>query len=273
MHPSRHPVIRQVLAAGASRPSSPLSPLSLRFSSSSSSLSSMTTPPISPAPMSPRGTGTTTTEWKKTYNQTPDQCVWPLPPPSKDTKQCNFPFKENPVIQNIQTVTLPAGTELFHATQILPSQKIWFTNMTAVSFDTLPKKIMWFASSPEHAKHMNYTHVLKFKTKKDIKLVFIRNLLVHIGSNTGNELLKNPEFASILSKDPELVGYVGCNECEIGIFKHHLADVIELPPEVLETRSYMYITGGGSRRRRRQQRRQQKRRQTYKKRNPRPTLE
>lgn len=205
------------------------------------------------SPLTPKHAG-----WKLMFNKMEGECKWPLPPPLKGEQDCAFPFSSVALLDDaVSRVTLPAGAKLYHATTIYPkdARAPWFTSATP--FATVPGKAMWFASSAIHAKHMNYTHVLEYTLTKDIDLLFVQNIATTFGRygvSTGKDLLRTPEFHKYLT--PEIVGYAGCNECEIAILKTHLLtnDFLSAPL-VLEERGLKFITGGGRHRKTQRQRR------------------
>ena len=235
--------------------------------------------PGSPLRMPPRPQSATASRsvtplgWKDRYNKMEGECRWPYPPPrAEETKDCAFPFIETTPLDadpSIKLVTLPAGTRLYHATTIYPGKPVWFESPAPHATLPLTTRAVWFASSPDHAKHIGFTHLLEYTLEKDAQLLFIQNLKTTFGRygvTTGKELLKNPAFAAHVTKNA-VVGYAGCNECEIAFCKEHLQTPLPSAPTVLETRPLSMALGGS-----RRAGRQRTRRAAKHKRRPRSTL-
>ncbi len=144
-----------------------------------------------------------------TLNQTPGECQWNTP---SGPKPCNMPppLEENGIV----IVKLPPGTKLYHATVIHKGKPAWFNEPLTES----RRDRMWFASTPEHAKQMNWTHLLEYEAEEEITLQFIQNLTTHAGVTTGHQYMDGEKYRvnrkQAKEKEVHLDGYAGCNECE-----------------------------------------------------------
>ncbi len=144
-----------------------------------------------------------------TLNQKPGECQWNTP---SGPKPCNMPppLEENGIV----VVKLPPGTKLYHATVIHKGKPAWFNEPLTES----RRDRMWFASTPEHAKQMNWTHLLEYEAEEEITLQFIQNLTTHAEVTTGHQYVEGEKYRvnRKLAKEKKvhLDGYAGCNECE-----------------------------------------------------------
>jgi hypothetical protein len=203
----------------------------------------------SPAPKSPIGDRPSSPGWRYELNKKEGECRWPLPPPSKEMKDCDFVSTPAATMEDgTQIVTIPAGTVLYHATTIYPGKPQWFTQVPPFASIPLSIKAMWFASSADHATHMNYTHVLEYTLKKDVHVFFFQNITTTFGSVTGKYMLANPKFTGRFetAKDMgyDVKGYMGCNECEIAFLKQHLPELFTDSPKVVAERDVRFLSGG-----------------------------
>lgn len=169
------------------------------------------------------------------FNQQPGECRWPIY--SRAPKPCVFP---EPVTEadGHTYVYLEPGTHLYHATVIMGNKPKWFENG---GLHKEPKSYTWFASTPDHAKSMNWTHLLKYTVDTRLKLLFVQNMFTAHGIRKGHEYAKGP-FLTV-SRTIDVDGYAGCNECEFMIV-HSSIKKISADPTVMEEREMRYINGG-----------------------------
>jgi hypothetical protein len=173
----------------------------------------------------------------ETMNPNATTCRWLTRSGPKD---CDMP---NPVvIDGVEMVILPVGTKLYHATLILGKERKWFEETRLTDSE---RQSMWFASTPDHAKQMNWTHLLEYTTREELKLMFIRNIWIHSKKTTGRNYLSSRTYKQNLTtyRKHGLDGYAGCNECEYMIFDRSFKK-LEEGPIVLEERPVASMDGG-----------------------------
>lgn len=105
--------------------------------------------------------------------------------------------------------------------------------------------IVWFTSTQKHAENINHTHILKYTTREKLNVIFEQNLTA-----TYNENIRGYEYATTLRDimrgirekyDIILDGYVGCNECELGLTNVAVRDKINPRPIIVKTLEMRYI--------------------------------
>jgi hypothetical protein len=173
----------------------------------------------------------------ETMNPNATTCRWITRSGPKD---CGMPNPD--MIDGVEIVTLPVGTKLYHATLILGKERKWFEESILTDPE---RRSMWFATTPDHAKQMNWTHVLEFTTKEQLRLLFIRNLFIHSQKTTGKTYLSSGKYKKNLAtyRKHGLDGYAGCNECEYMIFNSSFKK-LEEGPLVIEERPATFMDGG-----------------------------
>ncbi len=144
-----------------------------------------------------------------TLNKKHGECRWNTP---KGIQHCNMPLPTEE--DGIEVVKLPAGTKVYHATVIQKGESRWFEAPLADS----RRDRMWFASTPDHAQQMIWTHLLEYEVQEEITLQFIQNLTSHADVTTGKQYIECDRYRinRKIAKDKavHLDGYAGCNECE-----------------------------------------------------------
>lgn len=161
-------------------------------------------------------------------NKNPNECRWyTLNIGDGKIKNCNF----NYVIKdykNFKITTIPTNTELYHTSKTprsLPLEPKDWSN----------KKLVWFTPSKAHLNIHLPEIIIKTKTKSKINLLFIQNLKLDLNINSGFNIF--PKLIILCKKIKELYnieidGYIGCNECEIGLFNTSLNKLF-YPPKII----------------------------------------
>jgi hypothetical protein len=151
-------------------------------------------------------------------------------------KDCQFKFVDIP--ERIQDairectemdkyfVIIPAGTILYRG-----SLDMGGGNKVPIPW-VEDKRFGWFTSTLEHQNNINYTRVDSYKVVKPLLCVFEANL--HSTGMRGNQyypsiLIGTKNMCELVvtgskalqgkSTDLSLDGYVGCDECEVGLTK------------------------------------------------------
>ena len=184
-----------------------------------------------------------------TYNQELGECRWPIDVRGFKVEDCNFKYDIIKKYSNgIKIVEVPRGTLLYHSMNS--------TNAKPTGFDygknyqrMLPnprRGFTFFTSTFVHSGNFtNSTHVLEYKTKRKMLLIYEQNISQKYGPTyRGNEYFKLilPKIAGVIQKDGyDIVGYMGCNECEIAIVNEALPAVIKLPPKVIFEKSSKFF--------------------------------
>ena len=134
-------------------------------------------------------------------------------------------------------VSIPAGTALYHSTNILDNE--WY--QTDLPQNT-EKGLVWFTSTLSHALPLGRTHTLKYTTTQDLLMIFEQNLTRYGLGTRGYEYLHilHRIIRNLQAKGIQLDGYLGCNECEIAILNKSVQK-LSFPPEVVRSISKAYI--------------------------------
>lgn len=153
--------------------------------------------------------------WQSKFNLSDDQCEWPTRLSGRPVVKCGFnaqPYKHN---KDINLVTVPAGTTLYRGVKDVNTEYNDFKSLLSV-----PRDLIWFASTEEHAMPLGPLAVHKMTTKEPLLLVFSRNLSKEFKVDTGFDMIVPLKLiAKQLKNDNiEIDGYMGCNECEYGLF-------------------------------------------------------
>ena len=169
------------------------------------------------------------------YNINPKECRWPTGLMENKIKDCKFVFSKeyNLNFRNniIKIVHIPKNSYLYRG-EILYDDKNY-----PVSQNNLP--LVWFSASIDHLKNLSDKVLyLQYKTTRDLVLIYEQNISKKYGENVrGFEYIP---FFNQLGKyiykqyNVSIDGYVGCNECEIGIVNNIIEDVINLPPVIVK---------------------------------------
>ena len=162
-------------------------------------------------------------------------------------KPCNFNIESLPNgieeainscigTNNIKFVIIPVGTIMYRGYLIYPG----------MSKNLLPwvrsKNFGWFTSTLEHQGNINHTHIQKFKTNKPLLCIFQHRL--HSTGMRGNQYYKYvKQYSDKLSyRDSSLMidGYIGCDECEIGLTKESIqTKLLQGPLEQVKSLKYI----------------------------------
>lgn len=169
------------------------------------------------------------------YNRKEGECCWPTTIGSNKCKPCDFSRvtyqpetidelklfgdvdinKLNSVLgkYNLVFSILRKGAIIGHST-LSPKNSWWNTQ-------TYPKgNMVWFTVSKKHQKNIPKTHTLYYKVNKNILCFYERNIWEKYGVNTGQEYydrVYNRIHREVLQCGLNINGYIGCNECEIGL--------------------------------------------------------
>lgn len=180
------------------------------------------------------------------YNENASECKWPYSIRGGPVSDCNFPIKDVPTdltefaynknkpvkmdeflsSENVKLVVIPKNTMLLHG--VLDSQynRQWWVNSKPES----EYNVVWFTSDNQHILNINATHILVYETNKNLLCLYEQNLRKKYGQN-----VRGYEYSRILRKYITRVanrynilinGYVGCNECEIGLTNETAADLV-----------------------------------------------
>lgn len=174
-------------------------------------------------------------------------------------KPCNFKMKKLP--KPIQTalewctklksiyVVIPTGTKMYRGTLVYSKMKKlvpWIPN----------KRFGWFTSTIEHQGNINYTQIDEYEVMEPLLCIFIPNL--HSKGLRGNEYYRNIIRASMTSetrceivekassmlqerdRNLNIDGYVGCDECEIGLTQPSIMRKIK-HRGIVKTKSLAFI--------------------------------
>ena len=170
------------------------------------------------------------------YNQQADECSWPttshMAPNS--VKDCEFPVVPQGKMQYgeqiYELVTLPKGSEIYHGVK-----KKMEPPQGPGDWSQSKQPMTWFASTYLHTRPLEPTAVFKATVKEDMTLVYIHNLVTDLDVDAGFAfrpiLLSMAEKIRVKSGGKLIIdGYVGCNECELGILRQAL-DKLDYPPQ------------------------------------------
>src|SRR3972149_718701 len=171
------------------------------------------------------------------YNQSLNECEWPIDLRESKVKSCKFNFIMGPTFQyrkkTYQLVILPKETKLYHGTLVVKGQPIKLREM------------IWLTSTLAHQGNFNSTHIFEFIVKEPLVLVFEPNLSLRYGSSVrGFEykpILKAIQLYHQQEFKKSIDGYIGCNECEIGLFVKSFLDKVDQNPKVVREKSLKYI--------------------------------
>ena len=200
-----------------------------------------------------------TTVWGDIYNQRNAECKWPVSKMGFPVRDCNFIMEAHKVIEFGKTskeesingtdevvvlVKIPAGTKIYHSATIYQEskkgEKEWFEEYPPFSSE---RGVVWFSSTPAHAGIFSKTHLLEYTTTEDLIMIYEKNIKRSHGIATrGYEYAKKvlPSYMKRL-RGEKIDGYIGCNECEIGIFNRACKDKLEMPPIVVMKLGLKYI--------------------------------
>lgn len=181
------------------------------------------------------------------YNRNPEQCRWAITPFGDKIKDCNFRYinprevtiKTGDITEIVVVVTLPVGTKLYHGTGHIPGRTKWWEQGYPGG-----GLLAWFTSTPEHqGVFRGRTHILEYITNTPLIMAFFQNIDRFERGIRGFEFI--PTFIHIARK-LELTGiiingYIGCNECEIGIISTDVPKHLDLPPIVVKEIDYAYF--------------------------------
>lgn len=168
------------------------------------------------------------------------ECHWPTTLMGTNIKDCNFVLEFDEVVEveisknkfKFVLVRIPEGTKIYHATFSF-GQIPWFESKQPMS----PKGIVWFASTYDHTGPIQKTHILTYTVKTDLVMIFEYDLLQYGDDVRGFEYFSRrlPVYIEKLrEKGRHIDGYIGCNECEIGIINESISKISKKPENIVE---------------------------------------
>lgn len=173
---------------------------------------------------------------KDKFNQSKGECSWPTYLHTDNiVSDCRFPIEDLDVLEQnargtIKIVRLPAETTIYHKTMSINKHKWW------ENFHPINTHIggIFFSTSKKHIeRNIHGTHILEYKTLKDIELVYIQNIYKYCGAMNGDDFIKKcyPALLKQLEKESEydIKGYIGCNECELFIDNKNISSGTIIP--------------------------------------------
>lgn len=176
-------------------------------------------------------------------------------------KNCNFNIRKIPdKIQKVLRwctktqsvfVIIPKGAKMYRGTLVSP-------NIEKLVPWVVDKNFGWFTSTIEHQGNVNYTQIDEYETREALLCMFEPNL--HYSGMRGNSYYNYPvtagqnartkcnlfhvnEASELLNgRDLSLTidGYVGCDECEIGLTKESIIAKLK-HRGIVKTKSLAYI--------------------------------
>jgi hypothetical protein len=179
-----------------------------------------------------------------------NECKWPTNKNGSNVQDCNFnlePFSTNEYPDGIIPynndyiilVKIPIGTKLYHATLIPPFEQKWFEHRYP---ENLEKGAVWFASTQNHASMVNSNYILEYITKKEMIMVFERNLKKYGKGTRGYEYIPTLlKIKAFLHPKINPMGYLGCMECEIALFNRSVEQCLEKEPINVIEKTLKYI--------------------------------
>lgn len=190
------------------------------------------------------------------YNQVDDECCWPTSLGSAKCVPCDFSDIDmvqpsnrdelsifgskidfdllNEVLLKYQIILtiIKQGTVLSHGT-LSPSKEWWKY--------TVPKgDMVWFTTGKKHQKNIAKSHILKYIVKRPLLCFYERNIGKKYGVTNGHQYYQKiyPRLKrDMQSSGIRIDGYVGCNECEIGL--ENLSDKIIFSQSIIQSRKFI----------------------------------
>ena len=180
------------------------------------------------------------------FNKEVDECRW-ISSLVGRVSNCDFVLEGIDVVEvngkELVIVEIPTGTKLYHATFIPPGKEKWFE--TLMPFDS-GKGLVWFASTSIHSSIINHTHMLEYTVDKPLTMVYEKNIAI---TYANKRVTKGYDYLPILMGhmmklasefDINIDGYIGCNECEIGILNDSVKEKLS-KYELHSEKSLSYI--------------------------------
>lgn len=182
---------------------------------------------------------------KDKFNLYDGQCEWPIYLHTDNiVSECRFPIEDLKVFEKneygtIKIVKLPKGTSIYHKTRAGLANM----NMNVKSTEWWNKSFpsnkslggVFFSTSKKHIeRNIGGTHILEYKTKRPVMLIYIQNIYKFCGAPDGNVFVKHC-FPSVLKQleiesDYNVEGYIGCNECELFLNENSISSIIPMEP-------------------------------------------
>lgn len=179
---------------------------------------------------------------QKKYNVGQGECRWPIFLHDRVAENCNFKFELVDQVEGIQIVKLPAGTSLYHTTMVASVDAFWWK-------ETFPFNAtiggVFFTSSQKHQTQFSGSHMLEYKTKHVLYMIFVQNITTTFGAAVGNEFITSFAYGQLVQTIEDklhikISGYMGCNECEIFIHNGDIKSAIYRNPTKVVNK-LMYI--------------------------------
>lgn len=172
------------------------------------------------------------------YNLKPEECRWPTRMGGFLVKDCAFgtrPYEtvrvKNPFTNTnitLDIVELPARSHLYTGTKnparVYNSSSDWPST----------RGFVWFASTKDHTMPLGPVKIHTFVTNEPLLLLYVHNMTTELNISTGaNFALALPKIRNEILKGTgiNIDGYLGCNECEFGLFNSSL-DKLQYPSSI-----------------------------------------
>lgn len=167
-------------------------------------------------------------------------CQWPTTLMGTNIKECNFvlDFDDDIDVEISKTkfklvlVRIPRGTKIYHATISIGQKTPWFELRQPSS----SRGVVWFASTYQHTGPIQKTHVLTYIVEEDLVMIFEYNLMDYGDDVRGFEYVNRLHMyiEKLKQKGKYIDGYIGCNECEIGILNESITKISKKPENITE---------------------------------------
>ncbi len=152
------------------------------------------------------------------------ECEWPTRMGGFLVKDCQLPIKHLETVmiddQEYDIVTVPIGTVLYHGTK---EPNIKYESLNSWS----KRAVTWFATTFDHTMTLGPMKVHEFTIKNTLTLLFVRNMKRKYNISSGFSFVRplvviKQQIIEKTTGRIHIDGYIGCNECEIGIFHESL---------------------------------------------------
>lgn len=192
------------------------------------------------------------------FNREKNECRWPTELRRNDiVSNCNFNIEDLQTLEstndgNLKIVKLPKGTKIYRKTserRIKKGKEITIERLWETQYPVNPKRggVYFSTSVPHIHKNINGTHLLEYKTKKNIYLAYVRNINQYCNAIHGNDFISNPNcYLQLLKRiqresQYKVSGYIGCNECELFLHNEIIPGLIDMKPLNVYEYSYKFM--------------------------------
>ena len=186
--------------------------------------------------------------WRDVYNQKNDECRWPTTKFGEPVIDCNFVYEIYKIIEFngrkengdgvLILVKIPKNSKIYHAATIYPKEEEWFKKSFPFNSE---KGVVWFTSTPEHSGSLSKTHLLEYIVEEELVMIYEQNISKKYGRDIrGYEYSRGMLGHYIKMIKDHIDGYIGCNECELGILNESCKK-LSLPPKVYKEIGMKYF--------------------------------